>query len=451
MCHTMRDVTATRLLESIAAERLISFSGAGLSVGSPSDLPTAAGVAQECTAKYRALVGRSLPDNLSNNVELIAQHFRETNQFESLFIEKLIPWAKMSNARPNSGHDAIADLLGCGAFKAGVTANYDCLVEDAAKLLGEPDFQAILRQEDIGRSSPHNPYLKIHGCLRLGASRLETVWCQPQLESEPLRSRKEAFLAWLQTKLLDCDILIVGFWSDWSYLTELLATTITAIRPRTITLVDPDTPEALAAKAPKLWAWAHSAGVIFHHERESGATFLRELRAIFSRAFLSRAFADADETYRRMFGCEPSPSDSSLDLASIKELYELRRDMTGTHIAQIVRNKNPQPSDRLRVALHRRLVDLGAHYSGYVYEYDGRRIRLVTGNGRLLSDIRQSYETEPSIPTPPDEIVCVGAHADPSPANYMRPDEESGILRGGLTGTWKTHEALVAALEARVA
>ena len=48
----MTDEVATRLLEAIAANRLIILSGAGLSMADPSNVPSAANVAQRCAEAY---------------------------------------------------------------------------------------------------------------------------------------------------------------------------------------------------------------------------------------------------------------------------------------------------------------------------------------------------------------------------------------------------------------
>ena len=47
------------------------------------------------------------------------------------------------------------------------------------------------------------------------------------------------FIAWLAPLLFDCDVLFVGFWSDWEYLTDLLIGALPTGRPQHVYLVVP--------------------------------------------------------------------------------------------------------------------------------------------------------------------------------------------------------------------
>jgi len=375
-------------------------------------------------------------------VEQLALYCKTHNELESLFIEKLVPWLTMKSAAPNSGHEAIADFLGCRVIHAGVTTNYDILVEAAAAQLGEADFQPIVSQKDLSRSTDHSPYLKVHGCMGSGHTRLETVWCKLQLAEEPLVTRMALFRIWLQSTLLDRDVLIVGFWSDWAYLSDILASTVNAIRPRTIYLVDPSPAAVLASKAPEMWSWANAPGVSFHHEQESGAEFLDELRRRVSRAFLMRAFLDADGAYRSLFASAPLGKAAASLGSTSPELYALRRDITGTPPTRIVRQKDPSPGLRVHVAIHQRLIDLDAQYSSHTYDFRGKVLRLIAAPGRLLSEIRKEYSAEPSPLRTVDRVVCVGAAADPTPGSIVRPVGKPSILGGGIGGDWCTDEEL---------
>ncbi len=317
-----------------------------------------------------------------------------------------------------------------------------------AAQLGEQDFLAIISQEDLARATPHRPYLKVHGCLRVGHLRHYTVWCRSQVDNEPLATRMALFRTWLQSNLLDRDILIVGFWSDWAYLSEILASTINAIKPRTIYLVDPSPPEDLMAKAPLMWKWANATGVQFHHEQESGAEFLAELRRRYSQAFLTRALNDAKATYQALFAAEPQPQADFHGVSTGAELYALRRDLTGTPPSKIVREKNPRQEFRAHVAVHQRLMDLGARYQGHTYELSGEVLRLIASPGQMLSEVRRKYSSEPPTQQTAHRIVCVGAIDDPTPSDLVRPDEQPSILRGGVPGTWCTDEQLRGELRA---
>src|SRR4051794_1228949 len=101
----MTDEVATRLLEAIAANRLIILSGAGLSMAAPSSLPSAATVAQRCAGAYVTSTGTALDAALRTDLGAMSLHFRNQNRFENFFIAQLVPWGSL-NGPPNAGHEA---------------------------------------------------------------------------------------------------------------------------------------------------------------------------------------------------------------------------------------------------------------------------------------------------------------------------------------------------------
>jgi len=133
----MTDEVAARLLEAIAANRLLVLCGAGLSMAPPSCLPSAAMVARRCADEYAARTGAALDAELQADIAGMSRHFRECGRFENFFIAELVPWPELKGP-PNSGHEAIADLLACSVVTAASTTNLDLLVEMAAGQLGEP-------------------------------------------------------------------------------------------------------------------------------------------------------------------------------------------------------------------------------------------------------------------------------------------------------------------------
>jgi len=99
----MDEAIAARLLASINANRLVILCGAGLSMSPPSNLPSAARLAQNCADKYLEITGNHLDDDLRNDLEKLADHFRQANEFQSVFIQQLIPWREFRR-KPNNGH-----------------------------------------------------------------------------------------------------------------------------------------------------------------------------------------------------------------------------------------------------------------------------------------------------------------------------------------------------------
>ena len=352
--YVMEEAIASRLLESIAAEQMFILCGAGLSMAPPSSLPSAASVARTCRERYRTELGSELDPSLGNDLESIARYFHARGTFDGLFLAKLVPWAPFRNSPPNVGHEAVADFVACKAVTAVVTTNFDMLCEGATEQLGEPDFRAIVDAADLPIPTEHGWLLKVHGCaLR---SRSETIWCREQLQQSPTRERLQRFAAWLAEQLSGRDLLVIGFWSDWAYLTELFAANLASVGPRSVYVINPDSDEQLRQKAPQLWAWAHGPGVQLHHVRVSGEIFLDELRRIWSARFVTRLMDAARPTYESFFGPPPNPPPDLGGACESRTLYALRRDLTGTPRSRPVRERTPSPSDHVAAAIHRRLL-----------------------------------------------------------------------------------------------
>ena len=82
---------------------------------------------------------------------------------------------------------------------------------------------------------------------------------------------------------------MIGFWSDWAYLNEILGKALAGIAPTSVTVIDPSDGVALKGKAPNLWALAHAPGVLFNHVQETAEVALDELHRAFSRGLLVQA------------------------------------------------------------------------------------------------------------------------------------------------------------------
>lgn len=432
-------------MEAIAANGLLLLCGAGLSMSPPSSLPSAAMVANNCATKYNMLTGGTIPQAVQGDIELISQHFRRCNR-EVFFIGNLIQWSDFKS-EPNRGHEAVADFLACRVLFAGITTNFDTLVEIAASRIGEPDFRAIVDVSDMPQQTLLSPYLKLHGCeVR---NRFQTIWCRDQLSDQPIAERMNRFRNWLAMNLLGRDVLFVGFWSDWVYLTELLVTNLTAISPQHVYLIDPASAEILEQKALGLWSWAHGPGITFHHIPESGSDFLDELRRRWSRLFLSQLSNASNPTYTVLFGTDPTANPALHDGFDSQTLYALRRDLTGTPRTAAVRDNEPQSSDHIAAAIHRRLLESGAIYSEHAYRFNEQSIRVVSGRGRVLSAVKAQFQGEPPLPTSADAVVCAGAIPDWSPSNFVRATESPTVVRSGFLENWTTHEGLLAQLGGR--
>lgn len=435
----MQDSLASRLLASIEADRLVIFCGAGLSMASPSVVPLARELAQKCSFKYKEITGSAVPEEKRENLESLAEFFYSEGIFYSLFIHNLIPWG-IFKTNPNSGHYAIADFLASGVFEFGLTTNMDFLVELAANSLGQNDFGSSIGGNEASQSHPnHKPFLKLHGCCVRDKD--NTLWCSSQLNTATLRDRIDSSRNWLRGYLLNRDLLLIGFWSDWGYLNHVLEDCINTIEPNLVILVDIDEATNLMRKAPNLWDWAASDNVNFIHVQESGADFLDDLRRRFSRRYLERLAEDSKPTYLGITGSSFADPVKFRDDFTTEELYALRVDFSGKKEGNVPRTKRPDPNMHQLGATHLLLMGNGAVLEGSTYVISGKRIRLIHGAGELLSSVKSRFSAEPPLPVSVDIVICVGAFDDGGvPTNVVRAQGAANIIRAGISGEWLTLE-----------
>lgn len=435
----MEEGLASRLLASIETDRLVIFCGAGLSMALPSLVPSAQELARSCSTKYEDITGSTVSTELREDIERLAEFFYAQGDLQSLFIHNLVPWA-LFKTNPNPGHLAIADFLACGVFEFGLTTNVDSLVEIAADTLGQSNFRPSLDGNEATLTHHnHNPFLKLHGCCVRDQG--NTLWCSSQLNIAPLRDKIGSSKRWLQGYLLNRDLLVIGFWSDWAYLNHVLEDCVNTIEPNVVVLVDPDEATNLMRKAPNLWNWASNGNVNFVHVRESGAEFLDELRRRFSRRYLERLAEASKPTYMGMTGFPFADPVRFTDAATAEELYALRIDFSGKKGSNVPRTKRPDLSMHQLGASHLLLMANGAVLEGSIYVINGKRIRLVHGAGELLSSVKSRFLGEPPPPVGLDFVICVGAIDDGgAPVNVVREQGQANIIRGGISGEWLTLE-----------
>jgi NAD-dependent SIR2 family protein deacetylase len=430
---------AQRILGAIAAERLLIFCGAGLSMSPPSSLPSAKDVAEFCATESFQKTGEVLPPALATDLEALAKHFDSKHTFETLFLKALVPWWRF-NRDPNDGHLAVADFLATGVLLAGLTTNFDVLVEKAARRLGEPDFRPTIDQHDFGAKAEHAEYLKLHGCM--DRNRYETIWFREQLANPNIAKRITLFGDWLKANILNRDLLLVGFWSDWAYLNQILTDKLGVGLPQHVYVVDPETAAGLQAKAPSLWAWANQSTISFHHIQEKGNEFLDELRRRWSALFLYSVTQSATADHQSLFGCAPAVTPATYLGFSSSDLYALRRDITGTPRTLPTRARQPDPGFHIASAIHARLLAKGAIYKEHVYRLNGKTTRVVNGHGRVLSAVKAQFRDEPPG-LHVETIVAASARQDSSPSSVVRSTAAPSIVRPGSTAHWTTERELV--------
>lgn len=433
---TENDVVAM-LMQSIATRRLVVVSGAGLSVATPSDVPSAKLLAQKCAETHRLLTGNELPPETQGDIEQVADYFYQKNQFESYFVNRLVDWAPFRR-NPNPGHQAIADFLGARVIEFSLTCNMDELVEVAARGLGDVDFVAALDGNEAGTARPHSTLLKLHGCC--ARHREKTLWCRTQLQEDERKQSLQASRQWLTGHLMEKDALFVGFWTDWEYLNEVLMDSVASAQPRMVALVDPAPADDLRAKAPLLWQWAEGAQPAFYHVRRSGAEFLDELRRQYSEQFLTRTAEAGRPIYQQRTGADFA-SPITFTGQTSEQLYALRRDVTGRASNEVVRVSEPDSSMGLLGAVLLRLLTGGAVLDDGAFRIGSKRVRVVHAAGTLLSQAQARLGVE-ETPHQPDIVVCVGADDDGGvPDHLLRGDTPATVVRQSSGGTWLPHNA----------
>jgi len=426
--------TLTRLLGSVEANHLLFLCGAGLSIPAPSNLMSAMRVAEACYDKW--LPTERLPAALRSDIDALAGHFYKATLFKTVFISTLVPWHELVG-EPNVGHAAVADLLISRAASAALSANFDPLIEQWASLRKVPMRGALDAVEAGEFSSEANPLLKFHGCLQ--RNREETLWTQEQFGDAGVKQRIQNCRAWMTVNLPAKDLLIVGFWSDWGYLNDVLADAINMSGINSVTVVDPASTADLKTKAPALWTKLNSTGIPFVHIQASGADALNELRTEFSKVY-ARKFLRLGTPLMVAAGKPCDPSTIDLDAFSTDDLYNLRRDAEGTPYNMAAKRREPAREAGTAAFAHLLFVHAGATPEGCGYRHSGRSIRIVHGAGQAIETVRERYNEPPTLPHA-DVIVCAGAILSGVPGRVISAGRGGSIVRparGGSGSTWFT-------------
>jgi len=437
-----------KLISSIQQRKLVIFCGAGLSLGAPSRVPSAAALTQQIIEEYNLRALPPLPAIATANLEALSEYLFDAGH-QSLFVRDLVKWRPFRRD-PNVGHRAVADFLTSSAVQYTVTTNYDDLVEVAAINLGEDSFERAVDSASANINRGHKPYIKIHGCVR---DPDHTLWCHSQLNGPPpvsqsnqtLRSRIASAGGWLEANLPEKDLIFIGFWSDWNYLNDILANYFHSVHGSLVVLVDPQDSASLTAKAPALWAWAN-ASTEFHHVPERGNDFLEELRSGFSKNLLDRVLRSATTGFAALRPGVPVPQ-TNFNGISLDDLYAFRRDTGGVSSLRTAKYCEPDPSMDAVGRAHLLLRHSGATLDGARYVKGSNRFRVVNGRTKLISQIRQEFSEEPpAAPTSYNEIVvCAGGSDDGGvPSHLIRGGTSPSVVRSGIVARWISLDKAVA-------
>src|SRR5262249_9662745 len=152
---------------------------------------------------------------------------------------------------PNTGHAAVADFLICRAAHAALSANFDPLIEQWSQRRKVAMRGALTGTEAIAFTDRTNPLLKFHGCFQRGPE--DTLWTQAQLPEPDVQARVQNCAQWMTVTLPGKDLLVIGFWTDWGYLNNVLANALQIQNANSVTVIDPQSDAQLQDKAPVLW------------------------------------------------------------------------------------------------------------------------------------------------------------------------------------------------------
>jgi hypothetical protein len=425
------------VLDSLLNDRLALLCGAGLSMAPPSSLPSAAALAARAKRLYDAQYGLAR-DPLPADVEEQAEFFFRRGELATVYFRRLIDPNAFAG-QPNPGHHAVADLLLVRGIQTAVTTNVDTLIETAGQLLLGHVGIGIDGNGVAALSPDIAPLLKIHGCRTCDPDNM--VWAPGQLEVEPVSGRILSSEGWLRVRLLDRDLLIVGYWTDWDYLNNVLERTLGAIRPARVIVVDPADAGNFAAKARALYALGQRATTAFQHVSASGSDFLERLRLEFSKSFMRRVLHAGANAYQEQTGTPPLPPWTEPADLDNEMLWRVRRDLEGCTPDQPALDRNP-PEEALLGLTLLQLRAGGAVADGSYWRLNGRRIRVLRAVNQPLHRVKAAFERETAPTIAPEIIIAVGAEAQMVPSDILRGETSPTIARGDVS-QWMTRSEAV--------
>ena len=431
------DEGISRGMTSLLTDRLVLLAGAGLSMAPPSSLPSAAAIAQSAKQKYDAMFCPGQPP-LPSDIDAQAQYFFDRGELATVYFRTLIDKNAFA-APPNSGHYGIADLLLVRAIQTAITTNVDTMVETAAQMLFGQVAAAIDGLSAAAFRPDESPLLKLHGCRNVDPKNM--VWALGQIAAPPVSERIESSTNWLRARLIDRDLLIVGYSTDWDYLNDILAGTLGTANPASVLVVDPASGQDFAQKAPELFALGQKAGINFRHVRASGADYLDGLRRSFSKSYLRQVLSDGQELYQQQYGVPPNPDWFEAPNLSNEALWSLRRDLEGCLPNKPASERSPTAGQLLGLTILQ-LQARGAAAEGQHWLLGDRRIRVVRAGNMALHTVAAAYSRESAPSIVPDIVIAVGAENVGLPSNIVRSGSSTTIARGS-PGHWLTRQEAI--------
>jgi hypothetical protein len=410
-------------IDALENGRLALICGAGLSMDPPSNIPSAQSLADVAKEKYDATYGAERPP-LPTPIEDQAAFFYAEGNLADYYLRTLIGRHAFS-AEPNAGHYAVADLLLTSAADIAISTNVDRLIETAGVRLGG-HIESVIDRDRAAAAPPNTSVLfKLHGCWDVEPA--NTLWCTEQLADHPLDVRIPEAAQWLTNRLLDRDLVVVGYFTHWEHLSSVLAQALQAVHPARLVIVDPADAAWLQEKAPEFYAiGAHAQQ--FSHVQQTGGKFLDELRQAFSRSYIRKVLYAGRQAYDDLVGTPPEEAWLEPGAAENKDLWRVRRDLEGCMPNDPAITKAPANEPLIGLTLLR-LRALGATWKRYFLELGDTAIRVFRGFGQPLYVLEARFARS-TAPVIPETIIAVGAVDRPLRPNVARTATERSITRG---------------------
>ena len=406
-------------------------------MAAPSCIPSAVELAESAKKKYDATYGgdrSALPLTLDEQTQFFFNHGELATVYLSTYVDRdafAVP--------PNAGHFAVADLLLICGISTAVSTNVDTLIEFAGNMLFGQIGVGVSQDEVASLPADQSPLLKIHGCWT--TDRSTTVWAAGQVLKEPTKTRIHDCGQWLKTRLAGRDLLIVGYWTDWDYLNEVLQASFGEVNPRRVIVVDTCETEKFRKKAPALYDLGKRTNAEFYHVQSSGNTFLEKLRVDFSRGFIRQILHSGKSAYTDSTGIEPDnvwlepvPEDAQV-------LWQLRRDLEGCNPNEPSKKRNP-PKEPLVGLTILQLQARGAVSNGSFWKLGEKIIRVISAANQSLHDVEFAFSCKVPPVVAPAYTIAVGAESATLSSNYARGSGNGTIVRGAATKWLSRAEAV---------
>jgi hypothetical protein len=398
----------------------------------PSNLPSAAKIAADAKQKYDALYGATRPA-LAPGIEDQADFFFRQGQLATVYLGTLVD-LHVFDAPPNEGHSSIADLLLVGGIQTAATTNVDMMIETAGMQLFGHVGRGIDRAAITSLPPTTSPLLKLHGCRHIDYG--NTVWTHGQLATPPVAERIAFATEWLPQRLLNRDLIFVGYWTDWDYLNGIFARVFNAVHPARVIVVDPADGATIQRKAPELYALGESVPAAFKHVRVSGATFFAELRKQFSNTIVRRILHSGVAAFEEAKHVAPDPALTEPPDLDNEALWRMRRDLEGCRPNDPARMFQPPTEPLLGLTLLQLRAN-GAVPSGPYWNLGGKLIRVLRTANVHLHTIEAVHVRDTAPAVAPAITIAVGAESQNLPSSIVRAGTRPTIARGSAS-RWLT-------------